>query len=675
MKQQRALSRRLIPTLWLPMILGAVVLAVGIYIMESHRMEGLLVIAASAVYLLISFLYYEKLEKDLSAQLLAAGFEQSQIQKNLLKELPIPYIITNSNGNQIWFNEAFTRTFSTKGSKKTITQMFPEIYRRIFPEKGAPRSYQVMVDDRRFRVEGICMQLEGLVSDDREKGDIINAFYFFDETELAGYQEEQNKRNLVAGLIYVDNYEEVLENMEEVRQSLLLALVERKILKYMQGFHGIVKKFERDKYLFVMEEGYLDKLTGSRFSILDEVRNTNIGNEMALTLSIGVGVSGKTYEETYESARIAMDLALGRGGDQAVVRDGETISYYGGKTQKVEKSTRVKARVKAHAMRELMLGHDQILIMGHKNPDADCIGAALGIYRLAQTLGKSARIVMDKDCPAIEPIVDNLYRQKGEDEEIFISNEAAKQAKGATTMLVVVDVNVPSMTECQDLLRQIVTIAVLDHHRQKTETIRNAVVSYIEPFASSTCEMVAEILQYSQEKIRLRPIEADALYSGILVDTDNFVIKAGVRTFEAAAYLRRVGADVTRVRKMFREDFEYMQVRSQIISRAEIYMDEFAISTLDGTGLEGATVVGAKAANSLLDIQGIRGSFVLTKLPDCIYISARSIDDINVQIIMEQFDGGGHLTVAAAQLKDTTLEKALATLKEVIKNMRAQGDI
>ena len=505
-------------------------------------------------------------------------------------------------------------------------------------------------------------QTEGEIQEDKEtQGDILQVFYFFDETQLIGYKEESRKKSLVAGLIYIDNYEEVLENMEEVRQSLLLALVERKIMKYMQGLDAIIKGFEKDKFLFVFEEEKLEQLMESKFSILDEVRLINIGNELSMTLSIGVGVNGGSYTENYESARVAMDLALGRGGDQAVVRDGDAISYYGGKTQKVEKSTRVKARVKAHALREIMLTHDKIFVMGHKNPDADCVGAALGIYRLSKALNKSTYIVMDKDCPAIE--------------DIFVTNEEAMLLKDKSAMLIVVDVNVPAMTECPELLKSISTIVVLDHHRQSNETIKNAVVSYVEPYASSTCEMVAEILQYIVDKPKLKNIEADAMYSGILVDTDNFVIKAGVRTFEAAAYLRRAGADVTRVRKMFREDMEHCRIRTAIINKAEIYMDEFAISTFDGENVSGATVVGAKAANALLNIQGIRGSFVLTALQDCIYVSARSIDELNVQVIMEKFGGGGHLTMAAAQLKDVSLSDAAEMLKHTLRKMHEDGDI
>ncbi len=682
MKREKNISRKVALNLWLPIIVVVFILVAALGVIEVSPSLGYTILVGDVIYLIASVLCYEYTEKMINNELLAAGFEQSQIQKQILKELPVPYVMTDREGTIIWYNRQFLEIAGQKIIKKSITQIFPGLYKKVFPQNGQTKEYCITQEEHKYHVECKSMVFKNLEqgneeeNDDGTEGDVLQVFYFFDETQLLGYEEESRKKSLVAGLIYIDNYEEVLENMEEVRQSLLLALVERKIIKYMQGLDAIIKGFEKDKFLFVFEEEKLEELMESKFSILDEVRLINIGNELSMTLSIGVGVNGGSYTETYESARMAMDLALGRGGDQAVVRDGDTISYYGGKTQKVEKSTRVKARVKAHALREIMLTHDKIFVMGHKNPDADCIGAALGIYRLSKTLGKSTYIVMDKDCPAIEPIVEGIYKERAEEEEdIFVTNEEAMLLKDKSAMLIVVDVNLPAMTECPELLKSVSTIVVLDHHRQNNETIKNAVVSYVEPYASSTCEMVAEILQYIVDKPKLKNIEADAMYSGILVDTDNFVIKAGVRTFEAAAFLRRAGADVTRVRKMFREDMEHCRIRTSIINKAEIYMDEFAISLFDGENVSGATVVGAKAANALLNIQGIRGSFVLTALQDCVYVSARSIDELNVQVIMEKFGGGGHLTMAAAQLKDVTLEEAKRQLEEVLRQMREDGDI
>lgn len=677
MKREKNMTRHLALNLWLPILVVVFILVAALNVMEVRPLLGYAIIVGDVVYLIAAILCYEYTERMLSKEFLAAGFEQSQVQRSILEDLPIPYVLTDCSGSLLWHNKAFGEAVGGKVSKKTITQIFPGLYKKVFPANGAEKSYSICHGERKYRVACKSMLIQNLDRSKKEaEPDILLAFYFFDETQLVEYQEESRKKNLVAGLIYIDNYEEVLENMEEVRQSLLLALAERKIVKYMQGFGAIIKKFEKDKFLFVFEEGNLERLMEEKFSILDEVRTINIGNDMSMTLSISVGVNGKSYLDNYESARMAMDLALGRGGDQAVVRDGENISYYGGKTQRVEKSTRVKARVKAHALKEIMLTRDKIFVMGHRNPDADCIGAALGIYRLAKTLNKSAYIVMDKNFPAIEPIVTGIYREKKEDEEdFFVTNEQALALKDKNSMLVIVDVNLPSMTECPELIKAIQTIVVLDHHRQTDETLKKAVVSYVEPYASSACEMVAEVLQYIPDKPKLKNIEADAMYSGILVDTDNFVIKAGVRTFEAAAFLRRAGADVTRVRKMFREDMDHCRIKSAIINQAEIFLGDFAISAFDGREVSGATVVGAKAANALLNIQGVRGSFVLSALDDCVYVSARSIDELNVQVIMEKFGGGGHLTMAAAQLRGMTLLEAEASLRSLLRKLREEGDI
>lgn len=677
MKQNKKVSTQIKFSLWLSIIMVAAFLMVGFSVMTIRPFFGYMTIAGAFVFLIAAVVHYEYFEKLATAELLAAGFEQGQIQKDLLKELPVPYILTDDEGLVIWYNNSFAEMAGEKTEKKNITQMFASLYKKVFPKPGSTKEFCITMEDRKFRVEckSVCMTEEEKEKGETDPDNVLLAFYFFDETQLMEYREESKSKRMVAGLIYIDNYEEVLENMEEVRQSLLLALVERKVIRYMQGLDAIVKKFEKDKFLFVFEEKNLQKLMESKFSLLDEVRMINIGNELSMTLSISVGVNAPTYVDTYESARIAMDLALGRGGDQAVVKDGDSISYYGGKTQKVEKSTRVKARVKAHALREIIMTHDKIFIMGHKLPDADAVGAALGIYRLARTFDKKTYIVMDKDCAAIRPIVEGMINDSGAEDFPFITNEQALSLRDASSMLIIVDVNLPAMTECPELIKQIETIVVLDHHRQNNDTIKKAVVSYVEPYASSSCEMVAEILQYIPDKPKLRPIEADALYSGILVDTDNFVVKAGVRTFEAAAYLRRAGADVTRVRKMFREDMENCKIRADIINRAELFYDEFAISTFDGRNVDGATVIGAKAANALLDVQGIRGSFVITEISSCIYVSARSIDDLNVQIIMEKFGGGGHLTVAAAQLKDKTMDEVVNDLKNLLASMKKEGDI
>ena len=374
-----------------------------------------------------------------------------------------------------------------------------------------------------------------IIDADKEKNYLIAA-YLFDETELKKYMRKNQEEQLVTGLLYLDNYEEALESVEEVRSSLLIALIDRKINKYFASIDGVVKKLEKDKYFLVMRRKSLEQLKEKKFNILEEVKSVNIGNEMAVTISIGIGINADSYAHTSESARIAMELALGRGGDQVVIKDGNNITYFGGKSQMMEKTTRVKARVKAHALKEFMSSKDKIVVMGHKITDVDSFGAAIGIYRAARTLEKKAYIVINNPTSSIRPLMDGFLHSQDYDSRMFVTSHEAKEIVDDNT---VVDTNRPGYTECEELLYMTKTIVVLDHHRQSKDIIQNAVLSYIEPYASSACEMVAEILQYFADGIRIRNIEADSLYAGIMIDTNNFTTRAGVRTFEAAAFLRK----------------------------------------------------------------------------------------------------------------------------------------
>ena len=418
----------------------------------------------------------------------------------------------------------------------------------------------------------------------------------------------------------------------------------------------------------------MPRLEKERFGLLEEVKTVNIGNEMAVTLSIGIGMNGDTYSQNYEYARTAIDMALGRGGDQAVVKCGQKIQYYGGKAQQLEKTTRVKARVKAHALRELLETKDCLLIMGHKIGDIDCFGAAIGMYRIASDLNKKAHIVINEVTSSVRPMMER-FETGDYPKDLFLTGSEAADIVDNNTALVVVDVNRPSITEEPDLLKLVKTIVVIDHHRQSSEIITNATLSYVEPYASSACELVAEILQYVADSIRITSPEADAMYAGIVIDTNNFTNQAGVRTFEAAAFLRRNGADVTRVRKLFRDSMEDYKARAEAVRQAEVYKKCFAISVCPAEGVESPTVVGAQAANELLDIVGMKASVVLTPYEGKIYISARSIDEVNVQVMMEKLGGGGHRTIAGAQLPGVTVEEAKEKVKGVIDMMLEKGEI
>ena len=506
------------------------------------------------------------------------------------------------------------------------------------------------------------------------KGYLI-ALYLYDETALKIALRENDNQSLAVGMIYLDNYEEALESVEEVRRSLLIALIDRKVNKYIASLDGISKKMEKDKYLVILRKESVLQLQESKFDLLDEVKTVNIGNEMAVTLSIGIGLDGLTYSQNYEFSRTAIDLALGRGGDQAVVKTPESITYYGGKSQQVEKNTRVKARVKAHALNEIISSRDKVLVMGHRLGDMDCFGAAIGIYRIAKSLDRKAHIIVNDVTTSMRPLIDMFADNSEYEEDMIINSAQAVEIAESNTVLVVVDVNRPSITECPELLHTCKSIVVLDHHRQGAETIENATLSYVEPYASSACEMVTEILQYIKEGIRLRVKEANSMYAGIIVDTNNFTTKTGVRTFEAAAYLRRNGADVIKVKKLFREDAVEYKTKADAVSQAEIYRGNYAISICSSNGVKSPTVLGAQAANELLNIKGIKASFVLTEYLGKIYISARSIDEVNVQVIMERLGGGGHMNIAGAQMEDVLLEEGVRIMKKTLDKMIEEGDL
>ena len=463
--------------------------------------------------------------------------------------------------------------------------------------------------------------------------------------------------------------------MEEVRRSLLTALIDRRVNKYIAAYDGICKKMEKDKYLIILRKKAISQLQDAKFDILEEVKTVNIGNEMAVTISIGIGVGGLTYAQNYEFARNAIDLALGRGGDQAVIKTPNNVTYYGGKSQQVEKSTRVKARVKAHALREIISAKDQVFIMGHRLGDVDSFGASIGIYRIAKTLDRRAHIVLNDVSTSLQPLVDLFANNPDYEADMIINSQQAIDMVGSNAVLVIVDVNKPSITECPELLHFCKSVVVLDHHRQGSETIENATLSYVEAYASSACEMVAEILQYTLDNIHICAEEADCLYSGIMIDTNNFMTKTGVRTFEAAAFLRRNGADVTRVRKLFREGATEYKAKADAVSQAEIYRSYYAISTCTSEELASPTIVGAQAANELLNIKGIRASFILTDYQGKIFVSARSIDDVNVQVIMERLGGGGHMNVAGCQMEGTSIYEAIGAVKRTIDSMIESGEL
>ena len=633
------------------------------------------------LYVIIVLISNRRIRPLLINELVNFATQYGTVQKQLLNDFEIPYALLDYNSRFLWMNEKFTEiTGKDKNYHKSVTTVFPSLTKDILQKSEAVESINVMLDDRNYRISMKRIYFDSVTKDSaivaiNDSDEYLTAIYLFDETELNRYIRENEEQKLVAGLIYIDNYEEALDSIEDVKRSLLIALVDRKVNKYFTEIDALVRKIEKDKYFVVFKYKYLEQLSADKFKLIEDVKSIKVGNEMAITLSIGVGAGGVSYTQNYEYARMGIDLALGRGGDQVVVKEGEEVTYYGGKAKQVERNTRVKARVKAHALREIIESREHVVIMGHTISDVDSLGAAIGVYCAARVLGKKAQIVLNEVTTSLRPLVECFTEEKGYPADLFIKNEEALLITNKNTLVMVVDTNRPSYTECPELLNRTDTICVFDHHRQNSEVIENPVLSYIEPYASSACEMIAEVLQYFSENIKLEPSEADCIYAGILIDTNNFMTKTGVRTFEAAAYLRRAGAEVTRVRKMLRNDMAAYKARAEAVRHAEVYRGAFAISVCPADNIESPTIVGAQAANELLNIVGIKASFVLTEYQGKIYISSRSIDEINVQLIMERVGGGGHLNVAGAQLTNCTIQEAKRMIQDTIDEMIKEGDI
>lgn len=665
-----------------PLYLSVLLIALNFLVYVINIKAGVVVTMGIVLYLgtAIGLLFYHR--PLMFNDLIAFVSQYEFLEKRVLEELALPYAVMDMQGRMIWSNKVFAEiTGRDQFYRKNVSTIFPDITADKLPVGSEKEITEISTQfgERIYRVSmqkvflGESVAPSKLLMEISDDSSLI-AMYLYDETELRNYIQANEDNKLVVALAYLDNYEEALESVEDVRRSLLIALIDRKITKYFSNYDGLVRKLEKDKYFLIMRQSSLEALKEQKFHILEEVKTVNIGNEMNVTLSIGVGLNAATYLQDYEYSRIAIEMALGRGGDQVVIKNGDNITYYGGKAQQMEKTTRVKARVKAQALKEFMSTKERVVVMGHKITDVDALGAAIGIYRAGKTLGKPVHIVVNDPSTSIRPLMAGYMNNPDYEPSMFIDRNQAMDLVDDNTVVVVVDTNKPSYTECEELLYMTKTIVVLDHHRRGNEVIQNAVLSYVEPYASSTCEMVAEILQYFSDDLRLRNIEADCIYAGIMIDTNNFITRAGVRTFEAAAFLRRSGADMTRVRKMLRDNIDSYKARAEAVRTAEIYRGCFAIAKCPSKGLESPTVVGAQAANELLNIAGVKASFVLTTYNKEVYVSARAIDEVNVQVMMEKLGGGGHINIAGAQVK-RPIDEVEDMLKEIIDELYQEEEV
>ena len=682
MNSGRRLKNKLKYIILIPLLLALLLVGISIMSFGIEAKETLITISVAAVYCVVVVVVYVKMLPSISAAVVDYSMEQGKVQKELLHGLAVPYALMDRDGRVLWANAMFQKTIG--GEKKLlqrrIDSYIPELTPDIFAEEMGESTREVEYRNRKYNAVIRRMDMTNAFEPggkETKDDDIVVVMYLFDITREKRLEKENEEQKLIAGLAYIDNYDEVMDSVEDVKHSMLTALVDRRINVYLASIDAIVKRMENDKYLFVFPQKHMKTIRSDRFSLLDTVKSLNVGNSIPMTISVGIGGGANSFQECYENARVAIGLALGRGGDQAAIKYGENVTYIGGKSEATEKTTRVKARVKAQAFEELLESKEKVIIMAHKRPDADAFGSSVGIYRMVTALKKKAYIVLNDDCDAIRPLV-NSFKVTSQYTDVLVTGQQAVGLVDPATMLVVCDVNRPSITACEELLSLVNSVVVFDHHRQTNEAIQNATLSYIEPFASSACEMIAEMFQYTSVKPKLQGVEADAMYAGILIDTDNFLNKTGVRTFEAASFLRKSGADITRVRKMFRSSLPSMKERAQGISNAELYMRVFALSYVDPEPESGdaPTVPVAKAANELLNVENVKASFVVTEGTDGIlYVSARSIGDVNVQLVMERFNGGGHASVAGAQLKNTSKEEFFRELKAVLREMSEEGSI
>ncbi|SNX53754.1 DHH family phosphoesterase [Thermoanaerobacterium sp. RBIITD] len=585
-------------------------------------------------------------------------FSVDRASGNIVALMPIPAAMINEEGNIIWYNSNFAQTFE---DKKDINDAIVKYAKSKRNDK-----YHIKIGDKYYYILSILSPTKKRKSKDNHT--YYNIF-IFDETEYVEMSSKFNSSKPVLGYILVDNYEEALQSAEDLKRPVVAAEIERRLNIWAQSMNAYIKKYANDRYVFITQNSDLDNLEKNRFEILDFIRDINVGNKIPVTLSIGVGAESLEYMKLNEYASSAMDLALGRGGDQAVVKKGEKILIYGGRAQAVEKRTRVKARVVSHAIRELIDDSSNVFVMGHNFMDFDSLGAAMGMYRCAVSLGKDTKIILDKSNPAIETLLERIEKTE-EYENPFIDVGDVKSLVNPKTLLIVVDAHRPSYLTYPDIVKMTERIIVIDHHRRGKEFIDKALLVYLEPYASSTCELVTEITQYIKDKVDLKPIEAEALLAGITVDTKNFTFRTGVRTFEAASYLRRKGADTTSVKMLFQNDLKSYIIKSTIVKNAEISKEGIAIAISPN---EANNVIVAQAADELLNIKGVQASFVIFERKDDVAISGRSLGDINVQVILEKLGGGGHLTVAGAQLKKP-LNEVVEDLKKAINDYFKEGE-
>ena len=638
-------------------------------------LRPILIIPSLILYILIlAYTYFadNKRKSEISEHLQELTLNVNSAAKNSLIHSPFPLIIIESDGNVIWRSTRYVSEFAKEDMKFYINDLLDRInenIKEIKDEKDKNINEHIEIGNKAYKVIGEFIK-SGNSSRKKQSDKYMMILYFIDETEANKLRREYENSKSCVGVIMIDNYEETILQIDAEERPQVIAEIEKSIYEWANRIDGILIKADRDRFVYIFDYKYLDAIRDEKFSILDTIKEINTKTQ--ITLSIAISNEGNSNKEKYKSAVAAMDVILGRGGDQATIREDGKYVFFGGRTTEFEKRTKVKARIIAHALEEIIQEADQVFIMGHTNPDMDAIGSAMGVYRLAKNLNKEAHIVASTEGMAIKSLMESLSENK-EYNNVVIDKEIAEEEITKDTLLVVVDTHKISYVEDSELLDKTNKIAIIDHHRRSPDFIQNSILTFHEAYASSAAELVTEILQYAESTPKLETIEAEALYAGIMLDTKNFTFKTGVRTFEAAAYLRRFGIDIIKIKKWFQSDLETYKKITDIINETEIIRDSIGISTYENNEKD-ASVTCAKAADELLTIGNITTSFVIANVGEAVNISGRSVGDINVQVILEKMGGGGHSTLAGAQIEGKSVQEVKEELIEKIDEYFEQNE-
>ena len=629
--------------------------------------KPILIVPSAIMYVLIMMYTYwtnQKRMAEVSEHIKDLTLNVDKVSKRTLINSPFPLIIVETDGSIIWKSTKFVSEFRDIDINPILDDIIKDMKLEIENNtklRNNQISQTVEIGNKSYKIVGEYVKSK----QNERKKEYMATLYFVDETEIVNLKSDYENSQICIGIAMIDNYEEIIQRTSGEEQVQLFSQIEKKIYDWAAEFKGLVVKAERDTFVWICEKRNLNELEENKFNILDSIKEINVSSKIQSTLSIAVSTEGDSYYDKYNSAKTAIDIALGRGGDQAIIRKNGRYTFFGGRTQELEKRTRVKARSVANALEELMLEAENVVIMGHTNSDIDALGSALGIYRLAKTLGKDAYIASGTIGIGLENFVEYAKRDP-EYQKAIIDKEEAIELTNSGTLLVVVDTHKKSYSDVPELVDMAGKIAIIDHHRMSTDYIENSVLTFQEVYASSAAELVTELITYSEQNVKLTNVEAEGLYGGIMMDTKNFTFKTGVRTFEAAAYLRKCGVDIIKVKKWFQSDLETYNTISEIVSKSEIVGDSIAISVYDKVDKD-ANIICAKAADELLTISDITASFVIGNYGEKICISGRSLGDINVQVILEKLGGGGHITLAGAQVEGMNIYDVKKELIEKIK--------